>query len=261
MYKKIIKTLLAIALCTSATTAMAQETVNSEHSSSIAVGSMNRLDTYLSPLRYYGTDVRYIYNSLKVNDSQWDRQFTHEGSVDITHNDYDNANALAAHYDFGFAMMHRWQLADNKLILRLGGMTELYAGFAYNTRNSANNPAQAYVSLSLGAQGMATYNLKIGNKNYPVTLDARCPLVGGMFSPAYGQSYYEIFNRGNYDHNIVFYNVSTPTVRYQLSVDIPVGRSTAIKVGYLGDIRQAEPNNLRQHTYTHAAVLGLTKKL
>lgn len=229
-----------------------------ERATEFAVGSTNRLDTYLSPENYTGLDVRFISSVLRTRECNWDIQFTHEGALDYTKNKAQNANTLAGHYDFAFAMMHRWSLLDNKLKLRLGGMTDLYAGFAYCMRNSANNPAQGYASLSIGGAGMAQYDLSLKWFKRPVilTYEARLPLIGAMFSPNYGQSYYEIFNRGDYDSNIVLNTIATPSYRHQFSIDIPVGKRSAVRVGYLGDIRQATPNNLKQHIYTHAGVIG-----
>ena len=86
------------------------------------------------------------------------------------------------------------------------------------------------------------------------------PLMGFMFSPNYGQSYYEIFNRGNYDHNVVFtHPVNAPSLRQMLAIDATFGRTT-LRIGYLGDIRQSKVNNIKAHTYTHAFVLGFTRK-
>ena len=86
------------------------------------------------------------------------------------------------------------------------------------------------------------------------------PLMGFMFSPNYGQSYYEIFNRGNYDHNVVFtHPVNAPSLRQMLAIDATFGRTT-LRIGYLGDIRQSKVNDIKAHTYTHAFVLGFTRK-
>jgi hypothetical protein len=79
-----------------------------------------------------------------------------------------------------------------------------------------------------------------------------------MFSPNYGQSYYEIFNEGVYDHNVVVTSVATFQLRQQLSLDIKVSPKAAIRIGYLCDIRQATPNNLKQHQWYNAALIGVT---
>lgn len=232
-----------------------------ERATEIAIGSVNRLDTYLSPQNYKGTDIRFISDVMRYGRKDWDVKLTHEGAIDLSHNLADNADALAGHYDFAFAMLHRWKLMDGKLTLHLGGMTELYLGFAYNTHNTANNPAQGYASLTVGGSGMASYQLKIGKKTYILSYQARLPLAGIMFSPAYGQSYYELFYGGNYDSNIVFNGINTPSFRQQISVGIPVGKGYTINVGYLGDIHQAKPNNLKQHVYTNDFFIGYTKTI
>lgn len=227
----------------------------------IAIGTTDRLDTYLSPQDYKGTTVRFLSSVLRNRRNMWDLQFDHEGAIDVTHNKADNGNSLSGHYDFAFSMMKRWEMMDGALTLRAGGMTSLYLGFAYNTKNTANNPAQGYASWGIGCAGMATYRVCIGRFVFPLTYEMRVPLAGLMFSPAYGQSYYEMFYGGKYDDNIVFTNVSVPTLRHQLYVDMPFWRRVSLRIGYLGDVRQAKPNHLKQHEYSHSFVLGVTKKL
>lgn len=229
----------------------------------VAVGYTNRLDTYLSPINYKGTDVRFISDVMRKRKCAWDTKLTHDAGLDQTHNYADNAQTLSGHYDFAFSMMHRWTFHDDNVTLRLGGMSELYLGFAYNMRNTANNPAQGYVSLHIGGAGMVTYTtpIRIKKRSVSVSYEARLPLVGMMFSPNYGQSYYEIFSRDNYDHNVVVNTIATPSFRQMLSVDVPVWKSTDVRIGYLNDIRQATPNNLKQHIYTHSFVFGILQKL
>lgn len=256
-----MRTFLIIIVILFASYAQAQEAndVFIERTTAFAIGNTQRLDTYLSNEEYGGTDYRFISNVLRIRPNKWDYQFTHEGGLDYTHNRTDNANTIAGHYDFAFAMMKRLSKVENSpFTLRAGFMSDLYAGFAYNTHNSANNPAQGYASLSIGGAAMGTYRIRIGEKTLPITYEVRIPMIGIMFSPAYGQSYYELFNKGSYNSNIVVTSIAIPQFRHQFSVEYPIGKNTNIRIGYLGDYRQSKPNNLKQHTYTNSILIGFT---
>lgn len=229
-----------------------------EVATQLAFGSANYLDTYLSPEKYRGFEGRFISEVLRYSGKRpLAYALTHEGAISTTHNRAGNANELCGSYDFTYSMMYRTAFCGGRLRLLAGGMAGYSIGFAYNMRNSANNPAQGYTSLGIGPHLMLRYNLTLWSRTFPVNWEARMPFVGVMFSPNYGQSYYEIFNRGDYDHNIVVTTLAVPQLRHHLSIDIPLSTRYALRIGYLGDYRQAKPNNLKQHHYYNAATVGI----
>ena len=234
-----------------------------KRSNMLAVGAANVLDTYLSAEKYNGTDVRYI--STLTKPTRWSnihQTFLNEGLFVVANNRADNNDELGGMYRFQYRLHRNWQVASG-LELEAGAAAGIQVGFLYNTRNS-NNPAQAYASLQLMPSAAATQQVTLLRRKAYVSYEISVPLVGLMFSPNYGQSYYEIFSRGNYDHNVVPTTIaSTPSLRHMLTLDFPLSRRkphSMLRIGYLGDYQQASINNLKQHHYSHLLVLGWTRR-
>jgi hypothetical protein len=223
------------------------------------IGYTQHLDTYLSPGEYSGAELRFVSHTIRDNDDHpLSKLIVHQGFLSSTKNKAHNANELAGLYTFSYGLLYNWHFLDGDINLKAGATTNLELGFDYNLRNS-NNPAQLRAALNISPTAAITYDTHLGN--FPITLryELAAPLMGVMFSPNYGQSYYEIFSRGDYDHNAVFtHPFNTPSLHHMLTLDITVMRQT-FRMGYLGDVRQARVNGLRQHQYTHALVIGWVK--
>lgn len=232
----------------------------------IGIGYNSLQDTYLSPEHYGGTELRYLSHTLRENgrspftgkegNRDWTRIIVSEGRLNQGSTRARKGAVLAGDYHFEYGIMHRKRLMDNRLTLQGGAMAEGLIGFIYNTRNG-NNPAQMRALMNVGAVAHVRYAL---TKKFNVEYEASLPLLGMTFSPNYGQSYYEIFERGNCDHNIVPTTIGCmPSLRQMLTVSIPVKR-LRLSVGYLGDYRQQSVNNLKQHVYSHNIIIGVSKK-
>lgn len=226
----------------------------------IGWGYVDVFDTYLSPERYKGWQVNYLsHTTHEREDRRISTLSVHQGSFAHADNRAGNANEMQAMYHFAYAWHYNWHFLNRCLNVKAGGMLNTHLGMLYNTRNS-NNPMQAKVGLNVAPSVMASYRFSIKNKPLTVRYEADAPLLGMMFSPNYGQSYYEIFSEGNYDHNVVVtHPVNALSLRQMLTLDFSVYKTT-FRIGYLGDYQQAHVNHLRYHTYSHVLVLGLVKK-
>lgn len=226
------------------------------------VGYTNIFDTYLSPQEYKGIDFKITRETMRMTrlwDGNVSAQNFFQADLGYTHNRADNNNELAGLVTWMYGLHYQFRLTNNFKLLA-GASGEANFGFVYNLRNS-NNPAQARAFANLNASGMAIWHLRV--KNYPLTLryQLNIPMLGLMFSPHQGQSYYEIFTLGNGSGVVQFTSLhNQPSLRQMLTVDFPIGNTT-LRCAYSADLLQSDVNGIQTHTYTHAFLVGMVKDL
>ena len=258
--------LLAITLFATPTAAFAQDTLRSNkvitNAQMLGIGAVNVLDTYLTPEEYAGTELRYVSHSERENGSKLSRELMHQAQIMSVRNRKENNNELGGFYNFQYNWLYalgKWNVGEGELRLKVGGGVDTRLGFLYNMRNS-NNPAQAYAQVNIAPTAVAAYRSHLLKLPFQLRYEVQVPLLGLAFSPNYGQSYYEIFTRDNYDHNLIVTTpASAPSLRQQLTFDFTL-RHTTFRVGYLGDYQQAKVNQLRQHVWSNLLVIGIVRK-
>ena len=264
------------ALCSFAQGSGNEERTDITKTTMLGIGATEILDTYISPEHYNGVEIRFIDNTLQRKTAspvscdavitpadyrRWSTDITHQAYLSFTSPRSDDNDNIAGLYTLTIGRHRHWDLLSNRLHLKAGAVGEAAIGFLYNTHNG-NNPAQLRLGLNIAPSAAASYDFMAFGKRFSVDYGIQVPLLGVMFTPHYGQSYYEIFNRGNYDHNVVPTTfIATPNFRHQLSVEYNITPNTAITLGYLGDYQQANVNNLKSHIYAHRIMIGIVRTL
>ncbi|WP_294456068.1 DUF3316 domain-containing protein [uncultured Bacteroides sp.] len=242
----------------------AQDTLSHEkylvRSAMVGIGKTNVYDTYLSPLEYKGPELRFMHESMRMTRLMGGRvsaQRIVQVNCSSTDNISKSSTSYSGMFNWTYALHYQYNVNGNLKIL-FGPMIDLNGGFIYNTRNS-NNPAQAKVYGNIDASAMAIYKFRIARYPMVVRYQANLPFMGVMFSPEYGQSYYEIFSLGHGGRNVLFTSFhNAPSLRQMLTLDFPVGK-TIMRAGYLCDIQQAKVNNLKSHFYSHNFMIGFVR--
>lgn len=231
----------------------------------IGVGSYNLMDTYLSPgkeVKYDGWGLRILNERMKMvrlADYRISRQQILNVEVASTRNSARAASDFAGLVDYSLGYHYHFHPASGLKVL-VGTSLHGMAGFLYNTRNSGNNPASAKADIDLNLSALIIYNLRI--KNYPLTLRYQMdmPFAGVLFSPHFGQSYYEIFNLGNSAGVIQFNSFHNKfAMKNYFTVDFPVCNVT-IRVGYLNSMYRTDVNGIQSHILSNSFVIGFVKE-
>ncbi len=228
----------------------------------IGAGFANVYESYLSPLEYTGPEVRFLLENMrmtKLMGGNVSAQHLFQINFAYTDNISKSAKGYSGLINWSYAL-HYQKCYSERFKLLFGPMFDLNGGVVYNQRNS-NNPAQAKAYANLSVSAMAIYKFRI--KNYPLVAryQINLPFMGIMFSPEYGESYYEIFSLKNGGKNVLFTSFhNAPSLRQMLTLDLPIKQSI-LRIGYLCDIQQAKVNNLKSHTYSHDFMIGFVRNL
>lgn len=219
---------------------------------SASIGSANMYDTYLSPLEYKGFSIHLMYEQMRRT-TWFDHKFYKQQifELDLSKGDNPAKNvseywALLSYRIGGHYMVYN---TDN-FRLGLGGLWDINGGVLYNERNG-NNPASARAYSNLNLSVTASYKFKWGAVRWQID----SPFMGILFSPKYGQSYYEI-SLGNSVGLVNFASYyNQRALRNYISMDIPINKCT-LRVGYMGSWYQTKVNDIQTHQYTNSFVIG-----
>ncbi len=247
-----------ICLCAAMNIAAAQAQTSTHM---VGAGPTKILDTYLTPEKFSGTGFTYLYvrdNTTADSLRRWTTTIEHELDFSSTKDRSGNANNLEGTYNIYWGRYYNLHPIPH-LRLQVGAVANANLGFVYNL-TSSNNPAQARAAINIMPSAKAAYDFSLTRQRFTVSYGLMAILVGVGFSPNYGQSYYEIFAKGNYDHNIVPTTfISAPTFRQMVSIDWHYSTKWTLSLAYLGNYQQAAVNNLKQHTYTNRFLIGIIR--
>lgn len=230
----------------------------------IGFGGYNLMDTYLTPgsrIPYTGWGLRVMNERTKMTrlaDHRISRQQIFNADIASIRNGAGTTQAFSGFLDYTLGYHYHFHPIP-ALKLLAGASVHAMGGFIYCTRVS-NNPASAKADLDLNLSAQAVYNFQI--RNYPLTLryQAEIPFIGILFSPHYGQSYYEIFDRGNKSGIVPFTSFHNKlAMKNYLTVDFPVGKFT-FRAGYLNSLYYLDVNQIQSHIISHSFVIGFVRE-
>lgn len=235
-----------------------------EIASLVGIGPSNILDTYLTPEQFSGGGLTYLNIREHIKPGKhWGNLIEHEIDLASANDRSKTISMIAGDYNLYWGRYRYWTLKDNgngtRLRVQAGALANANLGFIYAMMNT-NNPAQARIGLNIMPAAVGKYDFRLFRQSFMLRYELNLPLVGIVFSPNYGQSYYEIFSRSNYDHNIVPTTfIAAPNIRQMITIDWKTGKKWNLRLGYLGNYQQTQVNNLKQHIYTHRVMIGLVR--
>lgn len=218
----------------------------------LSAGNSNMYDTYLSPLEYTGFSIHLMYESMR--DTYWlggnfRKQQLIEAEFARGKNSAQNVNEYWGRFRYQLGG-HYTLYHQEALRLGVGGFWDINVGGLYNSRNG-NNPATARLYTNLNLSAIASYKWK----NFAFRWQMDTPFLGILFSPKYGQSYYEI-SLGNTVGLVNFASLHNQrSLRNLITVDFPL-KGRLFRVGYMANWYQTKVNSIQTHHYTHSFVLG-----
>lgn len=223
---------------------------------SFAIGNSNMYDTYLSPLKYKGTSFRLLDERMKRT-SWFNHRFTRQQIIDLefssTNNPAGNAREYTVMGQYNLGGHYNLYQTDQFRFL-IGALWNITAGVIYNQRNS-NNPASAKAHSNINFSLIMFYNWK--KVTFRGQIDT--PLLGILFSPHYGQSYYEI-SIGNSVGVVNFASIHNQrTLRGYFTADIPISK-ISLRIGYLGSFYQTKVHDINTHIYSNSLVIGFVSE-
>lgn len=194
----------------------------------VGVSIVDLVDPYLSLLSYSGLGVRFesdynkFFNPAKPILSSYGRA---SSMVAMTINPEATASIIYVGADMAWGVLYENRYFRN-FILKGGGNVNLDFGFKMNSRN-VNNPVNIDVSTNLNAMLDLKYLYPTRKRTLEFGTKIEFPVVGCMFAPYPGLSYYELSSSKSFFETIHFSSLHNKQgIKQDISILVPLNTST-----------------------------------
>lgn len=201
------------------------------------VSILSLTDPYLSPLTYTGNGIQFeresrrFLSTTNTNISMVGK-LNLEGGYLLNPAKTSAMNYMAADYSWGIQYHFR---PMKRLVILAGGSCDIGLGYKNVPRN-INNPGNADLATNLNLTGVVLYDILLRRRTLRLQLAVETPVIGWMYVPLAGASYYEIFMLGDLSNISHFSSIMNRRgINPKLTVDVPFKSSVwRIGVGYQG---------------------------
>ena len=210
-----------------------------------SVSLLSLVDPYLSPLTYSGLGVGYEHAErkyFKPENTRYSMQGKLNALAGMALNPAYSAamTYIGGAYSWG-AFYHYRELKNLNILA--GATTDAQFGFKSLMRN-VNNPVNVDVAVNLNLAAQLRYDFHTKRHIMRLNYDIETPLMGCMFVPVGGASYYEMFELWNLNKAIHFSSLHNKLgFKSALTLDIFMKKST-LSVGFANQNLLFEANNL-----------------
>ena len=225
----------------------------------IGFSSLSLTDPYLSPLTYTGNGIQYENDSrrlLYLDNSNISKQsrFIFEGGLLLNPAQTSSMTYLELNYSWGINYHFR---PMKGLVLLAGGSWDIDLGYKDVARN-INNPGNVDLATNLNLSGVAIYDIVLRRRTLKLQLSVETPLIGWMYVPLAGASYYEMFELGNLS-NISHLSsiINRRGINPKLTIDVPFKRSVW-QAGIKYQTLQYKANNMVFSRNELSLIIGTT---
>ncbi len=230
-------------------------------STMFGIGNANVYDSYLSPLDYSGISVGIIEEQMemtKLLDGKIAAQQLFHLDFASTSNLVGSSIQYTGFLDYNYGLYYKFKPLS-ALTVFAGSQINGMAGFVYNLRNS-NNPASAKAHLNLTLSAAASYVFNIKSQPFRVRYQFTSPFAGIMFSPQYGQSYYEMF-LGDGNPLVYFSSYHNQiAMRNYLSLEVPF-KALTLRFMYVNWIYETRINYIDTRICNGNLMIGFSKEI
>ncbi|MEI7502308.1 MAG: DUF3316 domain-containing protein [Paludibacter sp.] len=195
----------------------------STNTTTFGISTLDLIDPYLSPLVYNGLGIRYDHESIRFL-STANKKFSLQNNLKfvggIALNPTSTASMTYAGMNYQLGTNYHFQPIKG-LRLIAGGFWDFDLGTKMISRN-INNPVNVDLATNLNLSGVANYNVPFCKRVFGLQLAVQTPLMGCMFVPLAGASYYEMFDLGNLSNTTHFSSLHNKRgLSGTFSVDVP----------------------------------------